>query len=133
MFEETTNTKDEKQMDILKRYWSENCNEVCTYYLTSLMFGRAKAEDLMFMSLQDDGPNINKAMWHLLNEELKKSKKMRLLPLLVCTIHTIHNGFHKGVDVYGQVCKQVAFDLHAWFKQAPCKQEDFRLLSDETK
>ena len=76
MFDDTTNAKVEKQMDILIRYWSEK-GEVQTKYLTSFIFG-ATAEvitdfllSLMhdkdinlpwekFFNISSDGPNINK-------------------------------------------------------------------------
>ena len=90
MFDETTTHQVKKQMDILIRYWSPLSNEVITRYLTSFFFGRAPAMDivLMFKSLREradlnlpwnlffniscDGPNINKSIWRLLNEELIK-------------------------------------------------------------
>ena len=59
-----------------------------------------------------------------------KEGKHGLMPLLVCNIHIIHNGFKKGIDAYGQLCEQLCFDLHAWFKQSPCKEEDYHALSD---
>ena len=34
--------------------------------------------------------------------------------------------------MYGDDCEQLAFDLHAWFKLSPCKQEHFRSLSENT-
>ena len=56
MYDETTNAKNDKQMDILIRYWSETTGQVETKYLTSLMFARATAEKLqeMLMGLQND-------------------------------------------------------------------------------
>ena len=55
-----------------------------------------------------------------------------LLPLLTCSLHKVHNGFHKGILVIGVTASQLAFELHFWFKISPCKQEDFRLLADST-
>ena len=113
-----------------------------TKYLTSLMFGRAKAEQLvgMLMGLQNlevlselpwerfcnissDGPHINRKLWRLLHQELKNEGKHGLLPLIVCNIHMIHNAFRKGIDVYGEDVEKLCFDLHAWFKVASCKEE----------
>ena len=133
MFDETTNAKVEKQMEILIRYCSEK-GEMQTKYLTSFMFGRATAEvitDFLLSLMHDkdinlpwekcfnissDGPNINKKTWRLLNEELRKTGHPGLLPLFTCNMHVTHNGFHKGILVYGDDCEQLAFDLHAWFK-----------------
>ena len=47
-------------------------------------------------------------------------------------MYVTHNGFRNGIMVCGDDCEQLAFDLHAWFKLAPCKQEDFRSLSEDT-
>ena len=90
------------------------------------MFARATAEKLqeMLMGLQNDkvlsdlpwekffnvssnGPHINKKLWRLINSELLKEGKHGLMPLLVCNIHIIHNGFKKGIDAYGQLCEQL--------------------------
>ena len=27
-------------------------------------------------------------------------------------------------------CEQLCFNLHAWFKQSPCKEEDYHALND---
>ena len=32
--------------------------------------------------------------------------------------------------VFGEDAEKLCFDLHAWFKLSPCKEEDFRMLSD---
>ena len=36
-----------KQMDVLVQFWSETHNEVRVKYLTSIMFGHARAEDVV--------------------------------------------------------------------------------------
>ena len=45
----------------------------------------------------------------------------------------MHTAFQKGISIYGEDCEQLAFDLNQWFKISPCKQEDFRNLSDDVK
>ena len=47
-------------------------------------------------------------------------------------LHVVHNTFHAGIESLGQEVEQLAFDLHAWFKNAPCKEEDFQKLSENT-
>ena len=147
LFDETGTVQGKKQMDLLLRFWSEQKNEVVTRYLTSFMFGRTSHEHIveMIMSLKDnfdlpwerffnlssDGPNINIAAWNLLNEVLKKSDHKGLLDLVTCTLHIVHNAFQKGINEYGQDSEQLSFDFHAWFRISPCKQEDFRNLSND--
>ena len=151
LFDETTTAQNKKQMDLLLRYWSEQADEVLTSYLTSLKFGRCEHDELRdkfidlindpqfkdlpwnkFFNLSSDGPNINLALYRVLNDSLKKTGHLGLLPFINCCLHTVHNGFHKGILVFGQDCEQLAYDLHAWFKQAPCKEEDYRGLSDDS-
>ena len=69
----------------------------------------------------------------MLNEKLKRSGHAGLLPLIVCTLHTMHTSFQKGISIYGKGCEQLVFDLHHWLKIFPCKQQDFRNLSDDVK
>ena len=91
IFDETTTNQRQKQMDLLLRYWDEKINLVVTKYLRSLNFCRAGATDLASMMLDvidgdehdidwrklfflsSDGPNINKAVYRNLNENLKKN------------------------------------------------------------
>ena len=46
-FDETLTAQVKKQMDLLVCYWSESHHEVKVKYLTSLMFGQAKAADVV--------------------------------------------------------------------------------------
>ena len=68
----------------------------------------------------------------LLDAKLKEMGHKGLLPFINCIVHVVHNAFHKGVTVLHQDVDGLAFDLHAWFKHSPCKEDDFRELSDST-
>ena len=88
-FDETVTAQKRKQMDLLVRFWSEIHNEVKVKYLTSIMFGHAKAADVvteimqalenlslpfkLMLSLGMDGPNVNKSILAKMNQ-LKKEK-----------------------------------------------------------
>ena len=83
-FDETLNAQVKKQMDLLLRYWSEQHQEVRVKYFTSVMFGHAKVEGVvkevmdalqkwavplkLLMSLEMDGPNVNKAVCSKVNQ-----------------------------------------------------------------
>ena len=58
-----------------------------------------------FLNISSDRPYINTALYRVLDESLKKSGQEGLLPLLICNFHTVHNGFHKGIQVFGQDCE----------------------------
>ena len=55
-----------------------------------------------------------------------------LLPFISCTIHVVHNAFQNGIVALRQDVEGLAYNLHAWSKRSPCKEEDFRELSDST-
>ena len=79
-----------------------------------------------------DGPNINLKIWQSLDARLKEMRHKSLLPFINCTLHVAHNTFHKGIVTFRQGVEGLAYDLHAWFKHSPCKEEDFKELLDST-
>ena len=108
VFDETTTNQRQKQMDLLLRFWDGNTNCIVSKYLGPPYFDRATAADLTSMLTDvmdsDDGipwerlfyvssdrPNINKSLWRNLNKNLKDKGYKGLLPLIVCTLHTMHN------------------------------------------
>ena len=82
-------------------------------------------------NISSDGPHINRKVHRLLDQELRKSGHNGLLPFIGCTLHTMHNGYHKGIKEMSANIEDLVYDLHAWFKNSPCKEEDFRSLNDE--
>ena len=72
-----------------------------------------------------------KSLWRQLDEAVKELGFKGLFPHITCPLHTVHNGFRKGLDVYGQEAEELAFDLYYWFKGAPCKREEFRKLEND--
>ena len=98
-------------MDILIRFWCEENNKVTTKYLTSFFYGRATAADIVqkMISYQEkskilferlfyiscDGPNINKTIWKILNDSLKKIGHGGLIPFSSCSLHVVHNVFEE--------------------------------------
>ena len=135
-------------MDVLVRFWSDQSGHIETRYIDSFFFGRAPGEkivellhELMLPTEQDiwykmfnlssDSPYINQKVYRLLNQELRKSGHYGLLPFIGCTLHIMHNAFHIGIKVMSVNIEDLVYDLHAWFKISPCKEEDFRNLNEE--
>ena len=106
MFDETKTIQNWKQMDVLLKYFFETTNLVETRYLLSFFLERTPADfvvekfqdlqndeeynipwDRLFSISSDGDPNINKSIWQLLNELCSE----------LCTLHKIHNAFHKGL------------------------------------
>ena len=79
-FDVTVKGQVKKQMDVLAWFWSETHNEVRVKYLTSVMFGYARSEDVvkempgllnklaiplrLMLSFGMDGPNVNKSIMY---------------------------------------------------------------------
>ena len=79
-----------------------------------------------------DGPNGNKKLHQLLDNSLKEKSHPGLLPFFPCTLHTVHNAFQKLISTFPNNIPQFCFDLHAWFKNSPCKSEDYAAMAEET-
>ena len=92
-FDETISAQTKKHMDFLVRYWSEREHVVKVKYITSIMFGHAKADTVvddmlqtleelalplrLMLSLGMDGPNVNKSVLNKLNK-IKTQKGFRV-------------------------------------------------------
>ena len=77
---------------------------------------------------QSDGLHINKAVWRELNEEMKKRGYKGLLPFIACTLHIVHNAFHKGIASLDQEMEQLAFDPHCLVQAESTNLEDVSLF-----
>ena len=141
LFDETTTVQHKKQMDVLIRFWSDQSGSIETRYIDSFFFGRAPGEKIVellhqlmptnekdiwskMFNISSDGPHINRKVHRLLDQELRKSGHNGLLPFIGCTLHTMHNGYHKGIKEMSSNIEDLVYDLHAWFKNSPCKEED---------
>ena len=99
-------------------------------YLNQMMDDHSPAIWERLFNISYDGPNINKKIHQDLDAHLKKKVHKGLIPFLGCTLHVMHNCFHKGIKTFLYKIKDFAFDLHAWFKHSPCKEEDFKNLEE---
>jgi hypothetical protein len=141
-YDETCNSQNKKQCDLLLRYWSEDTGQICVQFLKSLMFGHAKGKDVaaailetlneegfqlplkQLLSLGSDGPNVNKTIWTAINEHLKESALPGMLPFISCSLHVVHNAFRQGLNKYGENAEELVLDLFYFIKASPCRKED---------
>jgi hypothetical protein len=140
-FDETMNAQVKKQMDVLVRFWCEGKGEVQVRYLSSIMFGHAKAVDVvqelmgileknaiplkLLLSLGMDGPNVNKSIKGKI-DKLKKEKGLATLVMCPpsCLIHTCHNSFVKGMKEFGLESEELATQIFYFFKRSPTRRHD---------
>jgi len=74
------------------------------------------------LNLSSDGPNVNKAVWKIIDEHLKVEDLHGLLPFIPCSLLVIHNTFRYVLKEYENEVDQLCLDSFYWFKQSSCKQ-----------
>ena len=129
-FDETTTLQIKKQYDGYVTYYSKNFKRVITIYVGSLFVGHCTASDLLdhffkfmkdlkldtdlLLSIEMDGPNVNKSFKTTLVDKLEKEKGSSFISLGSCVLHTVNNGFGKGVQTFKGVLEieQFLIDLH---------------------
>lgn len=142
IYDETTNNEGRKELQVAIRYWSETEQEVVVKHLETFFIGTAKAENIQqelvkaidnanlatdkLLMLGSDGPNVNKAVWRLLNEELKASRSVGLIDIGTCNIHTIHNAFLKGIKELGDDVNDLIINVFYFFDGWPTRCEDYQ-------
>nr|XP_042899394.1 uncharacterized protein LOC110283431 [Parasteatoda tepidariorum]XP_042899395.1 uncharacterized protein LOC110283431 [Parasteatoda tepidariorum]XP_042899396.1 uncharacterized protein LOC110283431 [Parasteatoda tepidariorum] len=140
-YDETTNNAGQKELQILIRFWSESTGEVCTKHLESVCMGHATAEDIKknilkcldnanlplckILMLGSDGPNVNKKVFRLINEEMKLVRNEGLFDVGFCNIHIMHNAFQKGLGELGCDASDLIIGLFNYFQDWPSRWEDF--------
>ncbi|CAF5160527.1 unnamed protein product [Rotaria magnacalcarata] len=113
-FDEQKNYQNNKQLDIIFKYWSVKNQRVVTRYYKSILPGHAPAHvirDHIINSFRTDGidikrllmigqdnPNVNKTIEKLIDGEMKKVGG-ELLKLGSCHIHVVHNAFKSGENI----------------------------------
>lgn len=118
-YDETTNAENQKELQLMIRYWSESKEKINVKHLETMFIGHAKGEDLAQNILKDlenahlslqkmitlgsDGPNVNKKVFRLINEEVLSVRNKGLINIGTCNLHIVHNAFLKGLTEFGQV------------------------------
>lgn len=94
-FDETTNSKSKKELQIRVRYYSENSKKVVVHHLETFFIEDGKADTIFkyirlaldnaklpiskMLTLGKDGPNVNKKVFRLVNEEFKLHTQKTLI------------------------------------------------------
>lgn len=131
----------ERRLDVYKilnlflffLFWGRSCKGFCFQFHGCINKEKYPLKWKFLANLPPDGPSINCKIWRLFDTRLSKVEYKGFLLFVNCPIHIVHNAFHKGVssNLYQEV-DGFAFDLHAWFRHSPWKEEDFRNLSSST-
>ena len=140
-FDEIVSAQTKKHMDLLVRYWSEREHVVNVKYITSIMFGHAKADtvvDEMLQTLEElalplqlmlsigmDGPDVTKSILKKLNKiKMEKGLKELISCPTSCLIHVCHNSFRTGLSKYGIDAEKLCTSLFYFFNKSSCRHAD---------
>jgi hypothetical protein len=142
IYDETTNNEGKKELQIAIRYWSELESEIVCRHLTTYFIGYAKAVDLHaeihkavadanlvfdnILMLGSDGPNVNKAVWRLINSELIQTRSKGLVDIGTCNLHIVHNAFLKGLKELGDDVSELIINIFYFFDGLPSRWSDYR-------
>ena len=76
------------------------------------------------------GPNANKAVVRKFEQTMKDEHPefKGFVDLGSCVVHVVHNGFGKGLDMYGKDIDQLCLDLHAISKYSAARRENCQQL-----
>lgn len=149
LYDETTNKAGQKELQFEVRYWSASAKKVATQHLQTFFIQHATAEVLLnklneslnnanlpqskLLMIGSDGPNTNKKVFRLLNEELKLLRGKGLIDIGTCTIHLIHNAFLKGLQQCGNEISDLLVALKYFFKDNPSRWADFEMIQNKLK
>ena len=149
-FDETTTCQVKKQYDGYITYFSKKSKWVECAYVGSLFVGHCPAEVLLehfyhfiedldldlgsLLNLGMDGPSVNKKFERELMAELEKSNNTSFISSGGCPLHTVHNGFGKGMGTLKERIDldQFVIDLHFFFQRSSARREDLRSMKDIT-
>lgn len=88
--------------------------EILRNYIKTALFNAGLSINQM-MTLGMDGPNVNKTVFNLINQEIIASGRQGLINIGSCNLHTIHNTFLEATKIYGTEAIKLMVDVYSWF------------------
>jgi hypothetical protein len=130
-------------------FWSDEKGGVVTQHLETFFIGHATAQIIAdhllraidnanllkknLVAVASDGPNVNKKVWKLINEEVKTVRGVGLVDIGTCSLHIVHNAFLKGLDKLGEKSSELVLLVYHFFDGWPSRWEDFEEIQGKKK
>jgi hypothetical protein len=77
------------------------------------------------LTIDSDGPNVNKTVKRIINKEFLSATKYNLLDIGSCNIHTAHNAFLKGLEKFGEKSSNLCVFIFHYFDKFSSRVEDY--------
>ncbi|XP_043465120.1 uncharacterized protein LOC122500314 [Leptopilina heterotoma] len=147
LFDETSNVKSKKELQIRVRFWSHDENMIVCRHLETFFIGSATGEILVeqlkkaldsnnlllknVLALGCDGPNVNKKVMNLFQETLKKAKLKPLVNIGTCELHIVHTSFLKGCECLDVDISDFIIKVYYFFHHRDVRCETFESIQRE--
>ncbi|ELU04337.1 hypothetical protein CAPTEDRAFT_214721 [Capitella teleta] len=140
MFDESLNkATQQKQLDVMVRFWDPKKNLVVSRYWTSVFMGHATAADLMsaitssvkqlplcaVLQLSMDGPYVNWSLYENFELHMKDNHNIKLLNTGSCGLHQLHGAFMLAVKATDWRVADLLQALYTLMKNTPARREDY--------
>lgn len=148
-YDETSNVKSKKELQIRVRYFANKENCIVNKHLVTYFIGKADADTLFKylikaldehqLSLKNvlmvacDGPNVNKKVIRCFKEKRKELKQKQIIDIGSCPLHTVHNAFLKGLENLEIDVSDFIVKVYYYFHKRDLRVEDFEKVQVELK
>ena len=148
-FDETSNVKTKKELQIRVIFWSNTEKKVVNRYLETKFIERGTGEIIFnnllstldskglrlnqILTLAMDGPNVNKKVFRLFQEKLKELKYKNMIDIGSCDIHSMHNAFLKGLESMSVDVSDFIFQIHHFFIKEDSRYTEYEKIQEDLK
>lgn len=133
------------QMDLIVRFWDEDCNAVVTKYLTSTFLQRATAKDLLetftttmanlglplnhILQVSVDGPNVNLKFLRDLQDSIgnELDGNGKLFDTGTCPLHVVQGAYKTAHTTVGWKIHEFLRSLYYLFRDFPVRRAEYTL------
>lgn len=148
-FDETSNVKTKKELQIRVIYWSDADSIVVNRYLETRFIEKGDGDTLFkylissldsnnlslkqILTLAIDGPNVNKKVMRLFQEKLKDLNHKSLINIGSCSIHTVHNAYLKGLDSLFLDVSDFIIKIYYFFHHKDLRWSNYEKIQNDLK
>lgn len=148
-FDETTNDANRKELHSSIRHYSEQRKRIHQFHFETFFIENGEAETMVkyliqalhnaklplehMIALGRDGPNVNKKVFRLMNDKSKALTGKNVFDVGSSNIHTVHNAFKKGLDVYGNNVVDLLIKIFYFFDGESLRLQEFNNIQKRCK
>src|SRR5215469_14689484 len=90
----------------------------------------AKLQFSKILMIGSDGPNVNKTVHKLFNDELIATRSHGLVNIGTCHIHIVHNAYLNALQAFGQDASDLTVSVYNYFDGWPSRVEEYAKIQE---